>query len=220
MIKVQKDLDELLGDGLLPGVLTHIYGPPASGKTNIALIATANAARHGKVIYIDPEGGFSIERLKQIAGDKTEEILKNVLLVEPATFDEQKVAIYKLDTLVPKSNATLVVIDSIAMLYRLEEDKDIREMGRLLARLLRIARRYEIPVLMLNQVYTDIESGDIVSVGGTIHKYWSKVMIELGIEEDRRFALLKKHLFRPEGMRMEFRIVESGIETISCASRS
>ena len=99
MIKVERRLDVLLGGGVLPKNITHIYGIPGSGKTNIALMATAAAALSGRVAYIDCEGGFSFERLAQICGGDFEKVLKNILLIEPTDFDEQKLAFSKLSEL-------------------------------------------------------------------------------------------------------------------------
>ncbi|RLI84912.1 MAG: DNA repair and recombination protein RadB [Candidatus Altiarchaeales archaeon] len=214
MIKIHKDFDTLLGGGLQSRCITHIYGSPGSGKTNIALMATANAVKNGKVIYIDSEGSFSVERLRQISGEKIDEVLKNLMLIEPVEFDEQNVAIKKLNEIVPKSNASLVIVDSIAVFYRLEEDKDIRDLGRQLSQLLRIARRYDIPVLITNQVYTDIDTGRIVPVGGDVVRYWAKIIIELKKIENFRIAILKKHKFLPENLKLEFRITDNGIEAI------
>jgi DNA repair protein RadB len=214
MIQVHKDLDMLLGGGLQPRTVTHVYGSPGAGKTNIALMATVSAAKAGKVVYIDAEGGFSVERLRQIAGDKSDEILRNMILIEPTEFDEQKVAIGKLNEIVPSSGASLVIVDSIAVLYRLEEDKDVKDLGRQLAKLLRIARKYNVPVLITNQIYTDIDTGKMVPVGGDIIRYWAKISIEIEKREGMRAAVVRKHKFLPENMRMEFRITDKGMETI------
>lgn len=220
MISINKKFDIILGGGLLEKTLIHLYGPPASGKTNIALIAAANAAINKKVIYIDTEGGFSIERLQQIAGKdpkNIKKILENILLIEPSDYDEQKVAIRKLSDIIPKSDVGLVIVDSLSALYRLEEEKDIKELGRQIAQLLRIAKKYNIPVIVTNQVYTDINTNKIVSVGGEVLKYWSKVAVEFGKNEHNnlRFAILRKHKFLPEGMKLEFEIVESGIRVVN-----
>lgn len=216
MITIERGFDVLLG-GLKSGHITQIYGAPASGKTNLALIATNSALRNGRVIYIDSEGGFSIERLKQISGDDPNKFLRNVMLIEPTEFDEQKVAIRKLNDIVPNSNVKLIVVDSMGALYRLEENRDIRELGRLFAQLLRISRRYNVPVLVTNQVYTDIETGRIIPVGSDVTRYWSKIIIELKIdyEENTRIAIIRRHKFLPEGLRIEFRIIDSGIEIIN-----
>jgi len=214
MTNVHRDFDMLLGGGLQPRTVTHIYGSPGSGKTNIALMATVNASRDGKVVYIDAEGGFSVERLRQIAGERADEVLRNMILIEPTEFEEQKVAISKLNEIVPGCGASLVVVDSIAVLYRLEEDKDVKDLGRQLAKLLRIARKYNVPVLITNQIYTDIDTGKMVPVGGDIIRYWAKISIELEKREGMRVATLRKHKFLPENMRLEFRISERGMETI------
>lgn len=214
MVSINRVFDDFLGGGLLPGILTHFYGPPASGKTNLALMATANAAACGKVLYLDSEGGFSVERLRQITAGNLDAVMGNVMLVKPTTFTEQQAAIKRLDVLVREQAVALVVIDSIGNLFRLEDDRDVREFGRQLAQLLRIARKYELPVLLTNQVFTDIDSGGLVPIGGRVNEYWSKIMVELGLEGHKRFAVIKKHLFKPEGLRLEFTIVNSGIDVI------
>ncbi len=215
VVSVHPAFDELLGGGLLPGVLTHVYGPPSSGKTNFALIASVAAARTGKVVYVDAEGGFSTERLRQIAGEKTEDTLRNILLIKPTTFEEQKVALSKVSDLVAAGGVSLVVVDSIALLYRLEEERDIREFGRMLAKLLRIARKYEVPVLALNQVYTDYDSGRITPIGKWTNEYWSKIMLEAGVADDgTRSLILRKHVHKPAGLRVDYRITNHGIELV------
>ncbi len=215
MISINPAFDSLLGGGLTPGVLTHIFGPPSSGKTNFAIMSCVSAVKTGKVVYIDSEGGFSTERLKQICGEETENVLQNMLLIKPTSFQDQKVALDKTSDIVASGGISLVVIDSIALLYRLEEERDIKEFGRMLAKLLRIARKWDIPVIMLNQVYTDIDSGRIIPVGGGINHYWSKIMVESGVcESGERFMILRKHLNKAEGERIEYRITDGGIEAV------
>ena len=206
-------LEDFLGGQLSKRTLTCIYGPPASGKTNLALIAAAKTASEDKVIYVDAEGGFSTERMKQICGVDVDIVLGNILVLEPHDLDEQKVAIYKLDELVKKTNAKLVIIDSIGVLYRLKEKRDTKELGRMIAQLMKTARKNNIPVLLTNQVYSDIESGEITPVGGSLIKYWCKIIIELLIDENGRKAILKKHKHIKEGKTMNYVIIDEGIKT-------
>jgi len=215
MIFVEKKFDELIGGGISERGITQIYGPSASGKTNIALIASINCAlKHKKVFFVDPEGGFSVERLKQIAKEKTDEVLRNIVLVEPTTYDEQKVAVKKIEEMAGNSEIGLIVIDSIAMLYRLEDSKEKQiDLGRQLEGLLRVARKYNIAVLITNQVYTDINSGNVMPVGGDLIKYWTKVIVELKKDGNERIAVLKKHKFLEEGKKIKFKIINSGILT-------
>ena len=214
MILFNNGFDGLLGGGLIEGVVTQVYGPPASGKTNLALLASVNALSQGKVVYVDPEGGFSVERLRQIAGDRFPEVLNNMMLVQPSTFEEQKAAVAKLDEVMSGVKVSLVIVDSIAMLYRMEEDKDVRMLGRMLAQLLRISRRYGIPVLLTNQVYSEFDTNIIRPIGGQISEYFTKNVIELSRGEDGgRIATLRRHMSLPEGKIIAFRITQRGVET-------
>jgi DNA repair protein RadB len=206
--------DKLLGGGIQDGIITHIYGPPASGKTNLAIIAAVNAQGLGKVVYVDPEGGFSVERLKQISGERFKDVLNNIILVQPTTFEEQKAAIAKLDEVVNSMKVSLVIVDSIAMLYRMEEDKDVRMLGRTLAQLLRLARKYNLPVLLTNQVYSEYDTNTVRPIGGTITEYFTKNIIEVSRGQDHvRRAIVRRHSHGPEGQTLTFRIVQTGIET-------
>jgi len=216
MITFNNGFDELLGGGLQEGILTHIFGPPASGKTNLALLATINASGSGRVVYIDPEGGFSVERLRQMAGERLKAVLESIILVQPTTFEEQKTAIARLEEVVASTNVSLVVMDSIAMLYRMEEDKDVRMLGRMLAQLLRIGRKHNIAVLLMNQVYSDFETARVRPIGGHITEYFTKNMVELVRQEDgSRHAILRRHQTMAEGMEIEFRLTQAGVETSS-----
>ncbi len=221
MLNIEKNFDEILGGGILEKCLTQIYGPPASGKTNLCIIAAVYVAlKEKKIIFIDTEGGFSVERVKQLAKEKTTLALKNLILIEPTTYQEQKTAIEGIEKMV-NEKIGLVVVDSITMLYRLEEADSIDKrqerqilLGKQLEILLRISRKFNIPVIITNQVYTDIETNEISPVGGEILKYWSKVIVELGRENlnsTNRFAVMKKHKFIKEGEKILFKIVEEGI---------
>jgi len=64
------DLNKWLFGGYEKDVITMIAGSPGSGKTNFVLLAACSQAKKGgKVIFIDTEGGFSVDRVRQIVGD-------------------------------------------------------------------------------------------------------------------------------------------------------
>ena len=54
--------DGLLEGGFEKDVISTIFGPAGSGKTNLCLITLANFSSHKKIIYIDTEGSFSVSR--------------------------------------------------------------------------------------------------------------------------------------------------------------
>jgi len=213
-----KILDRMLHGGYERDIISTVYGPAGSGKTTLCLLCSLCVARSGKkIVYVDTEGGFSVERLEQIAPD-SKKVLDKIVFLKPATFQEQKKAFQKLKE--QMSNAIgLVVVDTIAMLYRLELGKSEevyeinRELGRQISYLSVLARKMNIPVLITNQVYSNFDDRDTVNmVGGDIMKYWSKCLIELQITPSgNRRAILKKHRSLPEDQEIAFRIVEGGI---------
>lgn len=217
-----KILDIMLDGGYEKDAITTIYGPAGSGKTVLCILCAMNVAKSGKkVIYVDTEGGFSIERLRQICSSiklDYKKVLENVIFLKPTSFEEQKKSFEKLKDLV-NDRIGLIVVDTIAMLYRLElgkseEIQDVnRELGRQIAYLTEITRKNKMPILITNQVYTDFDEKDKVNiVGGDILKYGSKCLIELQITPDNnRRAILRKHRSLAEQKESLFKIVEGGI---------
>ena len=212
-----KPIDDLLRGGLEVDVITNIYGPPGSGKTNICFLFLLSALEQKKkAIFIDSESNFSLERFFQIGGEKKH--LKNILYFRMASFNDQKKVIKKLETLVEKEkNYGIIIIDSFVSLYRLEisESNVIeinKELAKQLAILSNLSQTKKIPVLITSQVYEDFETKKVEIVSRDIVKYWSKCLIELRkLSENRREAILRKHRSLPEGRRAEFEIVENGI---------
>jgi DNA repair protein RadB len=227
------DLNKWLYGGYETDIITMVAGPPGSGKTNFAILAACSQAKKGnKVLFVDTEGGFSIDRVKQIVGEKIEpdEVLKNIFLLSPTNFDEQKKAINNIQTKIKKDHINLIVVDSMAMLYRLElgdaakmkDDEQVRQVNSEVAKQMRdlaeIARKQEIPIIITNQVYSQFLSEEEMKkgvkremniVGGDLFKYWSKCIIELK-NEGRRKAVLLKHRSLPEKT-MAFEIKDKGV---------
>ncbi|MDD5193993.1 MAG: ATPase domain-containing protein [Candidatus Nanoarchaeia archaeon] len=115
------DLNNWLEGGYETGVITLLYGPPASGKSNFAIMTSCHQAKKDKkIVFIDTEGSFSIDRVKQISGGVPEFILKNIVILKPVNFNEQKTCFYKLSRDFKSKNIGLIIVDSITMLYRLD----------------------------------------------------------------------------------------------------
>ncbi len=215
-----KSLDDLLGGGLEYGVITNFYGEAGSGKSNLALIATKNVVAAGKkVIFIDTEGSYSIERINQIS-KAPEKVNSNTTLLEPMNFNEQHKMILELSKKISKEIG-LVVLDSLVALYRIAMGPDTfedtnRKLAAQLLELSKIARENKIPVLVTTQVYSDFNgtTGDVVLVSKDIAKYWSKCLVKLEKgPKNLRKAQLTRHRSRPEGLETNFFIVETGVES-------
>lgn len=204
-------LDELLGGGLPRGMITQIYGPPGSGKSNLAMQAMINATRMGKkVLFIDTEGSLVLRRLEQM--QPTKECLENTILMEPSSLAEQAKCI---ETAWSVKDLGLVIVDSMVYHYRLEFNKEHlhkanRELGMQMATLLDLARKMGIPVMVTNHVYGNPETRTNEAVGGDVMRYASKVIVEL-TNGSAREARLIKHAFAKEGKKVEFHVVGKGV---------
>jgi DNA repair protein RadB len=208
--------DQLLGGGLEVRTITQFYGEPASGKSTICMIAAVASLRAGQtVVFIDSEG-FSIERFRQIAGTDTEKIADRLFLFEPIDFEQQGIMIAEAEKILKVHKPGLLVMDSATALYRndLEKGRDsIQMLTRQMIHLLGYSKRYDIPVIVTNQVYMDTIKNTFLGLGGTALEHISKVIVRLE-KTDRtgfRRARLVKHRSQPEGASFEFEIVEDGI---------
>ena len=122
-IPTNSAIDNLLNGGVEKGTITQIFGPPGSGKSNIALVLAVNVAKQGKkVVYVDTEGGISINRIKQIAGEDFSKIVNNIIVFEPTSFLEQNENLKTIELWIRKhhDDVDLCVLDSAVALYRVE----------------------------------------------------------------------------------------------------
>ena len=205
-----------LTGGIEKGAITNFYGPPGVGKTNLCILAMLECVRSGgKVLYIDTEGGLSPERIKQISMDY-EDMFKNIILIEPKTFEEQGVVINNLEN----QDFDMLVLDSSVALYRLkcadpakETLEANKELSVQLSILSNIARRKKIPVIITAHTFKNWETGENQIIGGDSIKYWSKsiIFIEHTGRMGERKATIAKHRSLPEGKSVKFDIVNEGI---------
>ncbi|MCD6559270.1 DNA repair and recombination protein RadB [Thermococci archaeon] len=211
-----KNLDELLGGGIERGVLTQVYGVFASGKTTLAM--QVGLLNEGKVAYVDTEGGFSPERLEQMAYNwGLRGALEKFILFEPSDFREQKKMIAGLKKIVSEK-FSLIVVDSITSLYRTEEKKHelLNELSKQLQVLLWLARKHNLGVIVINQVYFDSSAKTLKPLAEHTLGYKCKDILRLETlpRPSYRLAVLERHRFRPEGGMVHFRITDRGIEDI------
>jgi DNA repair protein RadB len=209
-------LDALLGGGFEVRTITQFYGEPASGKSTLCIIAAVSCLRAGHaVVYIDSEG-FSLERFRQVAGEDTEKIADRLFLFEPLDFEHQGQMIAEVEKVLKAHKPGLLVMDSATALYRtdLEKGRDaMQALTRQMIHLLGYAKRYEIPVIVTNQVYMDTLKNTCYGLGGYALEHISKSIIRLEktTSPGLRRARLVKHRSRPEGASFEYEIVEEGI---------
>jgi len=227
-------VDELLGGGFERGAVTQLYGPPASGKTNLALAAAVEvAASGGTALYIDTEG-LSVDRLEQLAraradpdrpdGPTVEGIASRIIITDALDFGEQEEAVR--DAAEFAGRVDLVVLDSATGFYRLERDDGdegatLRAVTRQVTHLLSLARKHDLAVVITNQVFSDPESDSERArpLGGHTLSHWSGVVLRIErFRGGNRRATLEKHRSRAAGDAARFRITERGLEAVEEAA--
>ncbi len=213
-------IDELLGDGFESGIVTQIYGASGTGKTNICIQLAITTVKSGKkVVFIDTEG-FSAERFRQIAGDDAKKVAGDIIIYEPSSLDQQYSAILELEKIMSEKIG-LIILDSAALFYRLglsaddsnEENVALRrELVNQIGLLHGIARKHVIAVVITNQVYKDVSTGELCPIGGNALEHLSKTIILLEkTGPSKRKATLRKHRSKCEGTNCEFMLTDKGV---------
>ncbi|WP_049934525.1 DNA repair and recombination protein RadB [Halalkalicoccus jeotgali] len=216
-------IDDLLGGGVERGTVTQVYGPPAAGKTNVALCAAVECAAAGeRVAYIDTEGlsPDRFERLLRAHGEADVETLSSRIVVSEAhTFEEQEQAVRDAEDLAEE--VSLIVLDSATGFYRLQRTEDEREgdalrsVARQVTHLLALARKHDLAVLLTNQVFSDPDSETVRALGGNTLEHWTGTVMRIDrFRGGKRRATLEKHRSKPAGESVQFRITDEGLESI------
>ena len=220
-----RPVDDLLGGGFERGVVTQLYGPPAAGKTNLALAAAVEVAAEGeRALFIDTEG-LSIDRFEQMAegrldrsnADETvEELASRLVISEAYDFDDQREAVRDAEELA--GEIELIVLDSATGFYRLERAGDteggesLRKVAKQVTHLLSLARRHDLAVVITNQVFTDPDSDRDRALGGNTLNHWTGAILRVDrFRGGNRRATLEKHRSKSAGDTATFRIVGDGL---------
>jgi len=212
-------VDRLLGGGLENDCVTEVYGEAGSGKSLFCIEIAVRVAREGRwVIYVDTEG-VSVDRLRSVAGEDLERLLKRFLLSTPKNLEEQGRAVATACALARegKRPVGLLVVDSATFFYRLslsgsDEDEARQALSLELADLVVTALTANVPVVITNQVWRSVQTGTLEPLGGSFLNHAAKTILRFDrLAGPRRRVVLLKHRSLPEGS-AEFRITSTGLD--------
>ena len=214
-------IDDLLGGGYERGAVTQLYGPPASGKTNLALSgAVEAAAAGGTAVFIDTEG-MSVDRFRQLLESRVDDgkvdaTAARIVVEDAVTFEEQAEAVRDAEGFADR--ADLIVLDSATGFYRLERVGDIdegealRRVTRQVTHLLSLARKHDLAVVITNQVFSDPDGERARPLGGNTLAHWTGVIVRIErFRGGNRRATLEKHRSKAAGESAQFRITSEGV---------
>ncbi|HEX2067221.1 MAG TPA: hypothetical protein VHF08_00800 [Nitrososphaeraceae archaeon] len=114
-------LDRLLGGGIRTGLVTDIYGPSGTGKSQLCFSLCVNSAKYLKqkemIMFVDTVGTFRPERVSEIANqERNNEILDKIILIRAFSTNDQIKSIKKIYDIKP----LLIIIDSATSLFSTE----------------------------------------------------------------------------------------------------
>jgi DNA repair protein RadA len=184
-----KELDDLLGgEGIETKAITEAFGAYGSGKTQLGLSLAVNTqlpleqgGAEGKAVYIDTEGTFRPDRVKEIAEGKglnADGVLKNILVARAFNSDHQILLIDKVGELVKNGEPIrMVIIDSLTAHFRAEfsgrgqlADRQ-QKLNRYLHNLMKMGEQFNLAIYVTNQVMANpaMMFGDpTTAIGGNI----------------------------------------------------
>jgi len=230
-----KNLDKLLGGrGVETKSITEAFGAYGSGKTQLGLslavfaqLPNEKGGANGKAVYIDTEGTFRPDRIKQIAegmGANHENVLKNILVARAFNSDHQILLLDKITEMIKDGEPIrLVVIDSLTAHFRAEfsgrgqlADRQ-QKLNKYLHNLMKLAEQHNLAVYVTNQVMANpaMMFGDpTTAIGGNIvgHASTYRMYLRRG-KKDSRVAKLIDSPNLPDDETI-FMITEGGIADI------
>lgn len=184
------EYNDYVYDFVVPKGHSFIGGnmPTMMHNTQLALTLSVNVQKpveqkgaEGKTVYIDTEGTFRPERIKQIAegmGADPQKALKNILVARAFNSDHQILLIDKINEMIKDGEKIkLVVIDSLTAHFRAEfagrgqlADRQ-QKLNRYLHNLMKMAEQHNLAIFVTNQVMSNpaIMFGDpTTAIGGHI----------------------------------------------------
>lgn len=184
-----KTLNDLLGGkGVESKSITEAFGAYGSGKTQLGLtlavnvqLPLENGGANGKCVFIDTEGTFRPQRIKQIAEARQlnpEKVLRNIFVARAFNSDHQILLLEKIGEMIKSGEPIkLLIIDSLTAHFRAEfagrgqlADRQ-QKLNRYMHDLMKLAETHNLAVYVTNQVMANPAQmfGDpTTAIGGNI----------------------------------------------------
>ena len=230
-----KELDSLLGGGVETQAITEAFGEFGSGKSQLGFQLAVNArlpveqgGLGGEVVFIDTEGTFRPERIRQIATSKglnSDEVLQKIKVARAYSSDHQMLLAEKIEELIKKQNVNikLVIVDSLTALFRSEfigrgtlADRQ-QKINKHLHTLQKLADKYNLAIYITNQVMANpaiFFGNPTQAIGGHIVGHAATYRLFLRKSKgEKRIARLIDSPHLPEGEAV-FTVTTNGIGNV------
>eukprot|EP01080_Neovahlkampfia_damariscottae_P006084 gene6084-10092_t len=158
-------LDELLKGGIRTKMITEIAGSSSSGKTQISLqlllqtvLSEDEGGLSGSSAYFSTKD-FPLNRLKQISTQRysKENLLDNIIVQHIQNEEELYKNLQNLSQIIEKRKIKLLIIDSIASLFRISSKKEelfkrSESLFQISSFLKNLAYKFDLCIVVINEV--------------------------------------------------------------------
>jgi len=203
------ELDRVLGGGVESGSITEGFGCYGSGKSQMAHILAVNTLKQfpdSKVVFIDTEGTFRPERIKQLAthaGLDSVDVMNRCIVGIAYNSNHQMLLAEKAGEMLSskKEDIKLIIVDSLTAHFRVEylgrgtlatRQQTINRHMHILAK---TAQVYNAIVFVTNQVMSTPDSrwgNPEAPIGGNIvgHNSVTRLYIRRSAKNTRKIKLI------------------------------
>lgn len=200
-----RDLDRVLGGGLVSGAVTLVGGEPGVGKSTLLLQVAEKLALHGLVLYVSGE-----ESPRQIAlrARRLNTLNSNIVLY-PETSVEKIVA--QIDKLRPAA----VIIDSIQTVHTALSSSTPGSVGQVrdsAGLLMTTAKQLSIPIFLIGHITKD---GSIAGPKSLEHIVDTVLYFEGDKFQNVRLLRAYKNRFGPANEVALYQMHDTGLEEVS-----
>lgn len=232
------ELDRILGGGIQTMSITELFGEFRTGKTQICLtlcvttqLDKASGGGEGKVAFVDTEGTFRPDRLKEIANRfslDSSKVLDNVIFARAYNSDHQNELLTTLSAKFTEDGTyRMLIIDSVISLFRTdfvgrgELGERQQKLNVFLQRLMKLSEEFNVAVVITNQMTSDpgatmsFVSDPKKPIGGHVlaHASTTRIYLRKGREEVR-IAKIYDSPDMPEA-EAQYSITLEGIKDVS-----
>lgn len=205
-----KELNRVLGGGLVRGSLTLISGDPGIGKSTLLLQTSNNIANeYGKVLYVS--GEESEEQIK-IRGDRLGVKTSNLYILSETNLD-------LIEAYINELNPVFVIVDSIQTVYKenvTSAPGSVSQVRECANAIMRIAKGKNIPLFLVAHV---TKQGELA--GPRVLEHMVDTVLHFQGERTEEFRILRtmKNRFGTTSEIGVFEMCEEGLKEIYDPSR-
>jgi len=233
-------IDGLLDhDGIIAGDLILFYGKFRSGKSQIAHQCCVNIFQYFQPfpeitpsIFIDTEGTFRPERIKQMSSGlnlQENKLLQSISIIQIKSVNEFEIFLPKLEEIIKTQKTRIILIDSLTSIFRVELAKPEIESAKTIQQFVKIGKKfldwtqnYHVAIVCTSQITSAMSKTyffDVIPVLAPLLNQFFKQSIFLAENEavtenaenrGRRFAHLINGQKKKEAI-AQFIITEQGI---------